>query len=233
MIFEGPAWWIFLELLSRKLVWLTVADSEYIDSDLVNTFKAGDEAAFRLVFDQNFKRLYVFAFKMLKSREHAEEVVNDAFLNVWSNRDKIDASLSITPYLFTVTKRLALNALRQTASSQKAIDNLWNRMENISNQTEEAILVNDLQRFTESKIAILPPQQQQIFKLSRNDGLSYDEIAKQLGISKNTVRNHLSSALKTLRKHLIDPNIFILATLFSFFEKNYTFFHTSLVQLKF
>ncbi|WP_345952823.1 RNA polymerase sigma-70 factor [Mucilaginibacter sp. PAMB04168] len=233
MVIKSPNWWTLFDLLFAGSYRLMSEQSDYFNSNLIHKFKAGDEAAFKLVFDQNFKKLYVFAFKMLKSREHAEEVVNDAFLNVWSNRDRMDDSLSITPYLFTVTKRLALNALRQTASSQKAIDNLWNRIENISNQTEEAILLNDLQRFTESKIAILPPQQQQIFKLSRNEGLSYEEIAEQLGISKNTVRNHLSSALKTLRKHLIDPNIFILASFFGFFEKNPNIFHISLVHLRF
>jgi RNA polymerase sigma-70 factor (family 1) len=198
-LLEKPLWWDWLQALSR-IFELRTAEAAITDEHLLlSNFKAGDENAFKRVFDQNFKKLYLFAFKLLKSKEQAEEVVNDAFLNVWINREKIDSSLPILPYLYTVTRRLTLNALRRVATSQRAIDELWYLIENTSNTTEEAILLHDLQRYTDSRIAVLPPQQQQIFKLSRNEGLNYEQIAEKLNISKNTVRNHLTAALKTLR----------------------------------
>lgn len=232
MVANNPVWLTLMELIFSGSNWLKAEQAHEFDSDLMHAFQAGDEGAFKLVFDQNFRKLLAFAYKMVKSREQAEEIVHDAFLSAWSNRSRIDASVSITPYLFTVTKRLALNSLRQMATSQKAIDELWKRVDNLSNQTEEAVLFHDLQRLTDLKISILPPQQQQIFKLSRHDGLSYEEISEILGISKNTVRNHLSLALKALKKHLNNPNIFILAGFLKNSEKIYNFFHLSLVHLR-
>lgn len=203
MVIDIPNFWSWLRVISTLQLPKYRNDAVVQPQPaLIEAFKAGDENAFKTVFDQNFKKLYVFSFKLLKSHEQAEEVVNDAFLNVWMNRERIDVEQPILPYLYTATKRLALNSLRSIASSQKAVEGLWNTIDEISNQTEEVVFSNDLQRIAESKIAVLPPQQQQIFKLSRYEGLSYEEIAQKLNLSKNTVRNHLSAALKSLRAQL-------------------------------
>lgn len=177
---------------------------EYKETDerkIIIDLKAGDELAFRKVFDLHFHKLYLFCFRFLKSKQHAEEVVHDALLNVWINRNRIDIERSILPYLHTITRRLALNALRDIATSQKAMDELWLNMERLSNETEEMVLLNDLRQFTESAVITLPAQQQLVFRMSRYEGLSYDEIAKLLNLSRNTVKNHLVAALKTLRTH--------------------------------
>lgn len=171
------------------------------EQDIILELKAGNESAFRAVFDQNFKKLYAFSFRLLKNKEQAEEVVHDALLSVWLNREKLNENLSVTPYLYTITRRLTLNSLRQIANSQKLVERLWLDIEKVSNITEEAILLTDLQKFTASSIEILPPQQQSVFKMSRYEGLSYEEIAEKLNISRNTVKNHLIAALKTLRTH--------------------------------
>lgn len=192
----------------------------YNEKDILLALKAGEESAFREIFDQNFRKLYAFSFRLLKNKEQAEEVVNDTLMNVWTNRDRLNADFPIAPYLYTITRRLSLNALRQIATSQKAIDQLWISMENVSNDTEESIMLGDLQRFTEAALITLPPQQQIVFRMSRFDGLNYDEIADKLSISRNTVKNHLVSALKTLRIHFnqSDVTYFILLSM-SFIKK--------------
>jgi RNA polymerase sigma-70 factor (family 1) len=231
IVIKSPVWWVLLRPISQSVRWIDATDSVGFDDDLVLAFKAGDEKAFKLVFEQNFHKLYAFAYKLLKSKEQSEEVVHDAFLSAWNNRDRINASLPITPYIYTITKRLALNTLRQIASSQKAVDELWKRLEDRSNLTEEAIFFNDLQRFTESKVALLPAQQQQVFRMSREQGLSHEEISDKLQISKNTVRNHLFLALKTLRQHINEPFILIFIGFLRHFDKIYSFFHFPLVHL--
>jgi RNA polymerase sigma-70 factor (family 1) len=192
----------------------------HTEKDILIALKAGQEQAFQTVFDQNFKKLYAFCFRMLKNKEQAEEIVHDALIIVWTNRDKLNADFPIAPYLYTITRRLTLNAIRQIATSQKSIDQLWFNIEKLSNNTEESILLSDLHRFTESALAHLPPQQQIIFKMSRFESLSYDEIAEKLHISRNTVKNHLVAALKTLRNHFnqSDVSYFIIISL-SFFKK--------------
>ncbi|MBE9602428.1 RNA polymerase sigma factor [Pedobacter sp. MC2016-24] len=182
--------------------------------------KGGDESAFRLVFDLNFKKLYTFCYRLLKNKEQAEEVVNDTFLNVWINRGRLNEDLSISPYLYTISRRLALNSLRQIATSQKAVDQLWLTMEKVSNDTEEAVILADLQRFTEAALVNLTPQQQVIFRMSRYEGLNYDEIAAKLNLSRNTVKNHLIAGLKLLKAHFnqSDSAYFLLIAL-SFIKK--------------
>lgn len=189
--------------------------TETQEKDIVVALKAGEEQAFRKIFDLYFKRLYAFSFRFLKNKQRAEEIVNDALLSVWINRSKLNENLSVLPYLYTVTRRLALNALRDTATSQKAIDDLWASMQQLSNETEETILLNDLKQFTEKAIVHLPAQQQLIFRMSRYEGLNYDEIAERLGLSRNTVKNHLIAALKALRTHFnqSDTAYFVLLSL--------------------
>jgi RNA polymerase sigma-70 factor (ECF subfamily) len=177
------------------------AYTETEERKMIIDLKAGDELAFRKVFDLHFHRLKIFCFRFLRNKQHAEEIVHDAFINVWTNRDRIDENRSILPYLYTITKRLALNALRDIATSQKAMDELWHHMEVLSNETEETILLNDLKKFTENIVIHLPPQQQLVFRMKRYQGLSYDEIAAELNLSRNTVKNHFFAALKTLRTH--------------------------------
>jgi RNA polymerase sigma-70 factor (family 1) len=231
IVIKSHVWWVFFRPIAQSIAWISTADTEHLGDNWVLAFKAGDEKAFKLIFEQNFHKLYAFAYKMLKSKEQAEEVVHDAFLSAWNNRDRINASLPITPYIYTITKRLALNTLRQISNSQRAVDELWKQLEERSNLTEEAILFNDLQRLTQIKIALLPPQQQQIFRMSKEEGLSHEEISEKLGVSKNTVRNHLFLALKTLRQHLNESFIFILVGFLNHFVKIYTFFHIPLVHI--
>ena len=181
--------------------------ADWDEKNTLIALKAGDESAFREIFDQNFRKLYAFSFRLLKNKEQAEEVVNDTLMNVWTNRERLNPDFPVAPYLYTITRRLALNALRQIATSQKAIDQLWLNMENISNDTEESVLLSDLQRFTEAALITLPPQQQIVFRMSRFEGLNYDEIALKLNISRNTVKNHLAAALKTLKTHFNQSDV--------------------------
>jgi RNA polymerase sigma-70 factor (ECF subfamily) len=169
------------------------------DFELVNRIKEGDESAFRIVFDLYSAKLYAFSYRFLKEKEPCQEVVQEAFLNLWINRAKLDNQYPIAPYLYTITRRLTLNVLRHVATSQCAMNKMWLNVKKVSNETEEVVLLEDLSRFTEQVLSGMPKQQQLIFRMSRHQELSYDEIAEELNISRNTVKNHLVAALKTLR----------------------------------
>lgn len=172
------------------------------DIELINRIKEGDETAFRIVFDSYSSKLYYFSLKFLKEKESCQEVVQEVFMSLWINRTKLDAQYPIAPYLYTITRRLTLNVLRQIANSQCATEKMWVNLQTSSNETEEVVYLEDLERFTEQILARLPKQQQLVYRMSRQQELSYDEIAEELNISRNTVKNHLVSALKTLRTQL-------------------------------
>lgn len=151
---------------------------------------------------------------VLKDKEQSEEIVQEAFINLWLNREKLNADGNIWLYLYVISKRLSLNALRQVGKSSILVEKLLHRISELQNTTEEQILAHDLEHYAEKLIEKLPRQQQLIFKLSRIEGMSHKEIAEQLQISPNTVKNHMVEALKTLKTHLKYSDFLYLAVLF-------------------
>ncbi len=154
------------------------------DFDLISRLRNDDELAFGIVFEKYSGKLYNFSHRFLKNREQCQEVV------------------PIAPYLYTITRRLTLNTLRNIASSESAMSKLWVNMQQVSNETEDEVNLEDLRRFTEEVLSRLPQRQQLVYRMSRQQELSYDEIAEELNISRNTVKNHLVAALKTIKTQL-------------------------------
>lgn len=162
----------------------------------------GDESAFNMVYSQYSEKVYRLAFRFLKNDEQSEEIVQETFIRLWLNRGRLDASGNLWLYLYVIAKRLSLDAYKVICKSSVLTEKLLKDIHAIRNTTEEEILANELEQFTESVINKLPKQQQLVFKLSRVDGLSHQEIASQLNISPNTVKNHMAEALKTLKAQL-------------------------------
>jgi len=177
-------------------------NNQYIDSTGIDRLITGDESVFTLVYELYSEKVYRLAFKFLKDREQSEEIVQETFINLWTSREKLDSSGNIWLYLFVIAKRLSLNALRQSARAVHLSDEVLLDLMQAHNGTEEEVLAHDLEQYTERIIQKLPRQQQLVFKLSRIDGLSHKEIAEQLHISPNTVKNHMVEALKTLKLNL-------------------------------
>lgn len=171
------------------------------DSLLVDRLHQGDETAFRLIFDRLHRKIYLFAYHFLKDKSQSEEIVQDTFLNFWLHREKLDRLRPIEPYLFTIARRTVTDYWRKAATAENFRNQLYQRMEVSRNDTEEVVLLKDLQRITEEGLQMLSYQQQQIFRLSRFDGLTYEEIAEKMQISKDTVKYHLVNAMKKLREH--------------------------------
>src|SRR5690606_8018460 len=118
-------------------------------------------------------------------------------------------------YLYVIAKRLCLNKLREIRRSTALLDELVHNIEQARNRTEEELFAADMEEYTQRIISSLPRQQQIIYKLSRTERLSHKEIAKQLGLSPNTVKNHMVQALKTLKLSLEQSgHIYFLALTF-------------------
>ncbi|SHN29329.1 RNA polymerase sigma factor [Mucilaginibacter sp. OK098] len=175
--------------------------NKLIDSNSIRQLIDGNEDVFTTVYEQYSEKVYRLAFRFLKDKALSEEVVQETFINVWLSREKLDPEGNMWLYLYVVAKRLSLNSLRQACKSNDFVENLLNFIEE-QNSTEEEVLARDLEQFTDKIIEKLPRQQQLVFKLSRVEGLSHKEIAEQLHISPNTVKNHMVEALKTLRSQL-------------------------------
>lgn len=187
---------------------------EYSDKELTILLSQDDEGAFRHIFEKWHKKLYHFCIRYLHHAEQSEEAVHDTLIKLWTTRHKLDPNQSLEGLLYTICKRLCLNRIREASRFSAAAEELWLNYLDRSNSTEEFLNLVELQKFTDQAVQKLTKQQQLVFKMSRYEGLSQQEIAEKLNISKETVKKHSAEALKSLRFQLQDYLSVIASILF-------------------
>ncbi len=177
---------------------------ETYEEELLNRIIDGDERAFAQLFDQYKDKLFAYGCKITKSEEVAEEIVQDVFLKIWTNREKINPELAFNSYLFKITKNLALNFLQQAARDQKHRDRLTNYFQQLPerNATEDFLVSAEYQRMLTEAVAQLPPRRKLVFSMSRQEGMTHAEIAKALKLSPGTVKIHIIHAVKSIKDYL-------------------------------
>jgi RNA polymerase sigma-70 factor (ECF subfamily) len=162
----------------------------------------GDASAFETIFELYKKRVFGVAFKMLKSETEAEEIVQDVFLSIWVGKANLSHINDPEAYLFTITYNTIYARLKKASRNQEILNTIINHLAQIQNTTDETIAAHETGKLINEAIQQLPPQQRAIYELSKQEGLSYTEIAERMHLSRNTVRNHLSEAMKTIRTFL-------------------------------
>ena len=191
--------------------------SRYDEKAIILKIAAGDESAFRELFDLYRERFYAVALKMTRSDEVAEDIVQDIFMHIWTKRESIMDVENPSSYFFTCVYRRVYQHYRKIALEKKLLQGVSSSKESV-NTTEEMILAHESENLVSQAIAKLPPQQQMVFKLSKQDGLSREDIACQLHISPNTVKNHLSNAIKFIQAFLRNSAVTFLI-IFWFLKK--------------
>ena len=188
-----------------------------IDSETIKQFKADDMSAFDIIYRKYSKKLYRFAYSIIKVKPDAEGIVHEVFIKVWENRNRIDEYLSFESYLFTITYNTTISFIRKRVKENKYIEYLKS-IQNPSIQSKiiPEIEYKELKDKSEKIIGLLPSRQKQIYKLSREEGLTYKEIAAKLTISVNTVETHMERALKSIREKLGDVSIVLLILYYLF-----------------
>ena len=172
------------------------------ENELVIALKSGNSLAFNELFREYGKRLYYFSLGYLKSREEAEEVVQEVFYRIWRNREELKSGLSFHAYLFTIAYRLILEnfekANRERHYFHDIIRETVEQTENLDEKSDYQSLLEEVEKL----INQLPPRQKDVLIRKKKEGLPVKIIAEQLGISPKTVENHLTEALKTLKAGL-------------------------------
>jgi RNA polymerase sigma-70 factor (family 1) len=169
--------------------------------EVLQEFADGKPEAFLLVFQTYSSKLYTFAFKITRSRELAEEVVQDVFLNVWLNREKLRDVRNLDAYLNRVTRNLSLNVLRDLAKEKLLTRDIVADEHFEDDSTQQALNHKDLVGLVHLAIAQLPAQQQRVYQLCHAEGLSYEQAAQALNVAPSTIHSHMKSALKSIRGH--------------------------------
>jgi RNA polymerase sigma-70 factor (family 1) len=162
----------------------------------------GDERAFCTIFELCKRRVFAVALKMTKSSTEAEEIVQNVFLSIWLSKSRLSDINDPEAYLFTITYNAIYAQLKKASRNQRLLNAILNNLTEIQNTTDETIAAHETGRLINEAIQELSPQQRTVYCLSKQEGLSYDDIAERLQISRNTVRNHLAEAMKTIRTFL-------------------------------
>jgi RNA polymerase sigma-70 factor (family 1) len=168
--------------------------------ELLQQIAAGDQAAFRLVYTSYYRRLFQFALSIVKTRESAEEIVEDVFVRIWQQRDKITVIQHLRVYLYTATKNSSLNYLSRQAKASitQPFDHIHVGLGESSLTPEQILITAEIQQKIRKAVEALPPRCKMIFKLVREDGLKYREIAEILNISVNTIDVQMAIAVKRI-----------------------------------
>ncbi len=170
---------------------------------IMSVFKHKDD--FKKLFDQWFNPLCNYAYSLVHNHVLAKDIVQEVFLHLWEKREKLNISSDVKSYLFKSTYHKTIEKIRVKKLQQRLAK------ENLMLLEQERVEQQDFDRISEQyrlkerincSIRQLPPKCQKVFLMSRKNGLTYDEIAYDLGISKKTVENHVMKALDFLRKNL-------------------------------
>jgi RNA polymerase sigma-70 factor (ECF subfamily) len=172
---------------------------DFSEQLLVSELKNHNEKAFRKLFDFYYQDIYGYSISILKSKELAEENVQDVFLKVWLHRENLNLEQSFKSYLFTIARNQAFNLLNKAANDVLLKEEVFYKSQKSCDQTDYSIREADCKKLKKQAIKQLPPKRKRIFKMSRKKGMTYEEISLELGISVNTVKNQMSKALESLR----------------------------------
>lgn len=176
--------------------------SLYELQELFKQIAKGDAAAFKALFDVYKKKLYAAACKITKSTDTAEDIVQEIFARMWEKRLQLTDIEDPAAYIFTIAYHESFRYLKRVSTDRQLYESLRLRMKTEDNKTEEGIEVKETQEIVNHVIEELPSQRQLIYKLSREEGLSYKEIAERLHISPLTVKKQLQLALRNIRSGL-------------------------------
>lgn len=178
------------------------------EKELIILLKNGDEKAFTTLYRLYWSKVYNFSRLYLSSITEVEEVVQEVFVKVWETRDFLRADDNFKGYLFIITRNLIFNQFRKSFNENAYKLTVLSAAMDYYDMEDE-LSAADLKEFIKRMVGGLPPRQQEVFKMSRDEHLTYKEIATRLNISEKTVERHINEAIKFLKKNIMLYLIFI------------------------
>lgn len=165
---------------------------------------------FESLFKTYYSALCTFAYDFVNRHDLAEEIVQDTFMKIWEKYDDLNIQVSEKAYLYRAVQNNCLNFIKQNKSRTQYSSELLQQIESRihlfslpSDSPANMLETSELEQLAEKAIRKLPPQCQDVFRLSRFEQLSYPEISRHLGISVNTVKTQMTRALQRLRDELL------------------------------
>jgi RNA polymerase sigma-70 factor (family 1) len=178
----------------------------------VEAMRLGDENAFECIFERHWKPLYAFVYKMITDSDQTKDILQNTFLEVWKRRETLFAADSLFPFLLTISKNEVISSFRKDKVRLVGDEILAANLQRAA-LPDDKLMAAELQDAIDLELVKMPLNMRQCFHLSRYDNLSIREIAIELLLSEQTVKNNISEALKRLRQALTTNHSGYLAML--------------------
>lgn len=169
------------------------------ESQLIARLHNNDKSALTTLYNMYWQPLYISAYNLLKDKEACEDVIQDVFINIWKNREKIQVNVSIKSYLYACVRYQVYDKFRKNKKLLRTelLEGFETRLQYNTPETE--IIYQELVQQIKSIVENLPTKCRKVYRLSREEELSHKEISKRLNISTKTVESHITKALNMLR----------------------------------
>ena len=168
---------------------------------LVRRLKAGDRESFNQIFRRFYSPLLRFCFRFVADEDVAAEIVQDLFVKLWSNHEKLNINTSFDSYMMSAVRNSAYTYINKERSHDQVHQMLY-AGDTDDTDPSEVLHTSNLEASYRKILALMPEKRREVFVASRFDGLKYSEIAEKLNISQKTVEAHMSAAIKQLKEGL-------------------------------
>jgi RNA polymerase sigma factor (sigma-70 family) len=175
--------------------------SHKTDQELFQAMQSGDEHAFQSLFNRHWEPLYKIIYKLLADDDQTKDILQNAFIEIWSKQDTLVVGASIFPYLVSVAKNEVISGFRKNKIRLVGDEVLLANLHRVT-YPDEQLIAGELQHAIDSELVSMPVNMRQCFILSRYEDKSIRKIASELTLSEQTVKNNISEALRRLRKRL-------------------------------
>jgi RNA polymerase sigma-70 factor (family 1) len=173
------------------------------DDLLLNEMANDNREAFTSLYRRYWEELFITAVKALRGKEEAADVVQDVFLSLWNRRNELNIQGSIAAYLHTSVRYKCIHYIEKNITRRDYLVQLADvEVSNSSTNAEIDLQLKEIQQTVSKTVAKMPPKMQEVYKLSRQEHLTYREIAERMGTSSETVKKHIQGALRLIRTNL-------------------------------
>lgn len=188
------------------------------EKELLSRISQGDEHAFGELFHIWKNKLYFFVYKISNSQQIAEDVVQEVFIKLWLNRGKLNSVDNFNAWLFRIAQNHLISGMRRMAVETTILADLQAKAPSQFENADETLLLKQLEQKIQEAVNNLPQRQKQIYTMARIEGLKQEEIANQLSLSISTIQNHMTEALKNIKKQIekdYSSSLYIYVLLFA------------------
>jgi RNA polymerase sigma-70 factor (ECF subfamily) len=183
------------------------------DQDLLALYTTGDEQAFAEIYNRYHRSVYTYLLKFVKIPMLAEDLLHDVFITLWERREKIRVIQSFAGYLHRVARNHAINRIREILADTEMREEVLLQLEPIS-PVVQAEKISEYEKLMEQALQQMPPQRRKVFQLCREEGRTYNEAAQQLGLSRNTIKEHMVLAMRFLKGYIFEKGDIALLIIF-------------------